>query len=114
MRRGRGWRSNDSLAYLPVQSCQVLPESPFYILTRGEVVVRAKEGDETVCTKQARLFFTPSLPPHHLIISRSFRRFRESPPFGELLASLGAYDDTVTNSRIPHFECSILYHHALC
>ena len=58
MRRGRGWRSNDSLAYLPVQSCQVLPESPFYILTRGEVVVRAKEGDETVCTKQAVSFFS--------------------------------------------------------
>lgn len=49
----------------------MLPESPFYILTRGEAVVRAKDGDETVCTKQAVSFFSRragmvearSLPP---------------------------------------------------
>ena len=60
-----------TLVDLPVRSWQVLPESPFYILTRGEAVVRAKDGDETVCTKQAVSFFSRragmvearSLPP---------------------------------------------------
>ena len=39
-------------------SGQTLPESPFYVLVRGELGIVDKKSQHTLCTKQAGAFFS--------------------------------------------------------